>query len=91
VHPYAETDTTTPRVHDLFHLLDTDELQELSRAPAIVAAAAAITGLQPISEVVQLARQTSTADLENWVADSTDPEGSYNALANLARTASRGG
>lgn len=90
VHPYAETSTTTPRVHDLYHLLTSDEMKALSRKPDVVDTPTPITGLQPISEVVRLARQTSTADPETWVADGSDPERSYEALVQISRIAKSG-
>jgi hypothetical protein len=62
VHPYAKTNTTTPRVHDLFHLLDSDELLAMSRKTDVVDNPTPITGLHPVSEVVGLARQTANAD-----------------------------
>jgi hypothetical protein len=90
VHPYAETNAITPRVHDLFHLLDSDELLAMSRKPEVVDSPTPITGLQPSSEVVRLARQTTMADPETWVADDTDHEGSYKALVQISRVAKSG-
>ncbi|TCC38869.1 hypothetical protein [Kribbella speibonae] len=90
VHPYAETSTTTPRVHDLYHLLASDELKAMSRKPDVVDTPTPITGLQPISEVVRLARQTSTADPETWVADDSDPERNYEALVQISQIAESG-
>ncbi|GAA3128952.1 hypothetical protein JOF29_007339 [Kribbella aluminosa] len=90
VHPYAETDATTPRVHDLYHLLDSDELRAMSRKPDVVDAPAPITGFPPISEVVHLARQTTNADSETWVADDSDAEHSYRALVEIAQVAKSG-
>ncbi|MFI6833639.1 hypothetical protein ACIBG5_41450 [Kribbella sp. NPDC050241] len=90
VHPYVETDATTPRVHDLFHLLDSDELLAMSRKPDVVDAPAPMTGLDPISEVVRLARQISIADPGTWVADDSDPERSYEALVQISHIAKSG-
>ncbi|TCC55370.1 hypothetical protein E0H73_36225 [Kribbella pittospori] len=90
VHPYAETSATTPRVHDLFHLLDSDELRALAREPDVVDAPAPITGLPPISEVVSLARQATIGDAETWVADDSDAEYSYSALIEVSQVANSG-
>ncbi|MFF1817738.1 hypothetical protein ACFVWG_10620 [Kribbella sp. NPDC058245] len=90
VHPYAETTTTTAEVHDLFHLLDTVGLEAASRDLSVVDAPEPIVGLSPISDVVRLARQTSTADPETWVADDSDAESSYAALVRVARIAKSG-
>ncbi|TDW24135.1 hypothetical protein [Kribbella kalugense] len=90
VHPYAETNATTPPVHDLFHLLDSDELHAMTRETNVVDAPAPITGLPPISEVVHLARQTTIADPATWLADDSDAESSYSALIEISQLAKSG-
>jgi hypothetical protein len=92
VHPYAETEPSErTTLHDLrrrLHGLDEDRF-ELLRSPRIDAPGP-ISSLAPRSETVALARRAAEDDPELWIADDTDPEGSFTALMEATKTSKSG-
>jgi hypothetical protein len=89
VHPYAETPPTAPEVHDLRRRFREGDSSGDVLVTEVVDAAAPLASFAAGSEVVALARQAA-ADVGGgrWVADDSDRERSFAALA---RAASGGG
>jgi len=89
VHPYAETPSTAPEVHDLRRRLCGDDSARDVLVPEVVDATAPLASFAAGSDVVALARQAA-ADIGGgrWVANDSDRERSFAALA---RAASGGG
>lgn len=83
VHPYAETESTVPEVHDLLLRLGAGDPREVL-VPEIVDAAAPIASFAPGSEVIALARRAAVAGDSMWVADDSDRERSFKALVSAA-------
>jgi hypothetical protein len=84
VHPYAQTDPVdTPAVHDLFDRVDDLDAQKAILDSAFIDSPEPLVGLRAASEVVDLARRAALgegADPTLWVADASDPEGSFAEL-----------
>lgn len=84
VHPYAETVSTAPEVHDLYPRLGHNDDPAILFDPAVVDDAAPITGFPAGSAIVALIRESATPALGQWVADESDPEASFAALVAAA-------
>lgn len=84
VHPYLETLSSAPTVHDLYSRLGPDDDPSAVLAPDVVDAAAPVASLAAGSEIVALARQAAVASEGQWVADDADPEGSFAGLVSAA-------
>lgn len=86
VHPYAET-TPTQRysMHDLRRRLDDNDLDPSVLASTdVIDSAEPLSGLTPISQLVAQARRTGNRhDPDLWVADESDPEGSFAELVRM--------
>lgn len=86
VHPYAET-TPTQRysMHDLRRRLDENGLDPSMLASTdVIDSPPPLSGLTPISELVALARRAGNRhDPDLWIADDTDPEGSFAELVRM--------
>jgi hypothetical protein len=92
VHPYAETESSAPEVHDLMLRLGPDDDPREVLTAEIVDAAAPVGSFAPGSEVVALARVASAApDDGSWVADDDDRERSFAALMSTAAADSGSG
>jgi hypothetical protein len=77
VHPYCQTEPSTPVANDLHPLLDEDSYDQL-HDPAVVDDRRPITGLTPISDAVAQARAEHGRDSgHGWVPDHTNPEHSF--------------
>ncbi len=84
VHPYAETPSSAPVLHDLYPRLGPDDDPSVVLAPGIVDAAPPVAFLAAGSEIVALARQAAVPGNGQWVADEADPERSFAALVTAA-------
>ncbi|MCL2580834.1 MAG: hypothetical protein FWE35_00065 [Streptosporangiales bacterium] len=80
VHPYAETDSAIPEVHDLYPRLRPEDDPEILFDLDVVNAAAPIAGFPAGSDLVALMRQGAVPVPGQWVADDSDPEASFAAL-----------
>lgn len=83
-HPYAETARRQPRANTL-PLPRTDEEEAAQHDPGIIDAPTPVTGLAPISAIVELARADARRANEpgTWVPDEDNPDASVQALAAL--------
>lgn len=84
VHPYAETVSTAPEVHDLYPRLRHDNNPSILLDSAVVDDPAPITGFPAGSPLVALMRKSATPAPGQWVADESDPEASFAALVTAA-------
>ena len=85
VHPYIETPSSAPVLHDLYPRLGPDGDPAVVLAPGIVDAAAPVASLAAGSEIVTLARQAAMPGNGRWwVADEADAERSFAALVAAA-------
>jgi hypothetical protein len=84
VHPYLETPSRAPVLHDLYPRLGPGGDPSVVLAPGIVDAAAPVACFAAGSEVVALARQAAVPGNGQWVADDADPERSFAALVTAA-------
>lgn len=84
VHPYAETDSSAPDVHDLYQRLGEGDDPTVVFAPDVVDDAAPIAGFPAGSGIVALMRQAADPVPGHWVADESDPEQSFAALVAAA-------
>jgi hypothetical protein len=84
VHPYAVD--LAPREFDLYDLTIRDGRYELTRTVPITSNPATVTGLEPISELVGLARAAKRQErvaAELWIPDETTAAGSFARLLAL--------
>jgi len=84
VHPYAETESSVPEVHDLLLRLGPGDDPREVLTPGVVDAAAPVGSFAPGSGVVALARAAAVPDDALWVADDDDRERSFAALVSAA-------
>jgi hypothetical protein len=84
VHPYTETPSSAPVLHDLYPRLGPDGDPSVVLAPGIVDAATPVASFAAGSEIVALARQAAAPGNGQWVADDADPERSFAALVTAA-------
>lgn len=87
VHPYTETPSSAPVLHDLHDLharLGPGGDPSVVLAPGVVDAAAPVASFVAGSEIVALARQAAAPGDGQWVADEADPERSFAALVTAA-------
>lgn len=84
VHPYAETASSAPAVHDLYPRLGRDNDPSVLFETAVVDAPEPIAGFPAGSELVALMRQGAVPVPGQWIADDSDPEGSLAALVAAA-------
>lgn len=89
VHPYAETASTAPEVHDLYPRLGPGYDHSLLFDANVVDGKAPIAGFPAGSELVALMRQGAAPMAGQWVADDSDPEQSFAGLV-TASSADRG-
>lgn len=83
-HPYTETPSSAPVLHDLYPRLGPDDDPSVVQAPGIVDVAAPAASLAAGSEIVALARQAAAPGNGQWVADEADTERSIAALVTAA-------
>jgi hypothetical protein len=84
VHPYTETPSGAPILHDLYPRLGPDASPSVILASEDIDKAAPLTSFAAGSEVVALARQAAIPGNGQWVADESDPECSFAALLTAA-------
>jgi hypothetical protein len=90
VHPYCETERSSPGANDLLPLLDEDTRDQI-HDPAVVDDPRPIIGMDPISDAVRQARQEHDLDgPDRWVPDLTEPEASYAKAVELTSGAASG-
>lgn len=80
VHPYAESASSAPAMHDLYPRLGPDDDPKILFDREVVDAEAPIVGFPAGSELVALMRQGAVPGPGQWVADDSDPEASFAAL-----------
>jgi hypothetical protein len=96
VHPYAETEQTGPREHDLtLRVRGDQDAFERSRDAELIDDPAHVAPFPPASDAVEQARALEAAVGDavgnRWVADSAAPQSSFADLAQLAGSAEERG
>jgi hypothetical protein len=88
VHPYAETQSSAPVLHNLYLRLGPED-PSLVLIPEVVDSPAPVSAFTAGSEAVALARRSADPAEKRWIAHDSEPESSYAALVSAA--ASDGG